>query len=171
MVYRRRGSSPKSKYITPEGYKALDDELMQLWTEERPRVTQEVADAAALGDRSDNAEYRYGKKRLREIDAHLLYLRKRIDVLEIVPPPERDDGKVRFGAWVRLEDEDGEVVEYRIVGADEFDISKGWISLDSPVGRALIGKEEGDEVSVKRPKGQTLYTVLAYRYQAVASPG
>ncbi len=165
MVYRRPGSGPKSKYITPEGYKAITAELMQLWTVERPRVTQEVADAAALGDRSDNAEYKYGKRRLREIDGRVQYLRKRIDKLEIVAPPQGDDGKVRFGAWVELEDEDGEVVEYRIVGADEFDLSKGWISLDSPVAKALIGKREGDDVRVRRPKGDIVYTVIAYRYQ------
>ncbi len=165
MVYRRPGSGPKSKYITPEGYKTLTDELMELWNVERPRVTQEVADAAALGDRSENAEYIYGKKRLREIDRRVQFLRKRIDKLEIVAPPDRDDGKVRFGAWVEVEDEDGDMATYRIVGPDEFDVSKGWISLDSPVARALIGKREGDEVRVRRPKGEILYTVVAYRYQ------
>ena len=164
MVYRRPGSGPKSKYITPDGYRTLTGELMQLWNVERPRVTQEVADAAALGDRSENAEYIYGKKRLREIDGRVQYLRKRIENLEIVSPPETDDGKVRFGAWVEIEDEDGEVVDYRIVGADEFDLSKRWISLDSPVARALIGKRQGDEVSVRRPKGEIVYTVIGYRY-------
>lgn len=165
MAYRRPGSGPKSKYITPEGYKTLAGELMRLWNEERPRVTQEVADAAALGDRSENAEYIYGKKRLREIDRRVQYLRKRIDKLEIVSPPDVDDGKVRFGAWVELEDEEGEIVEYRVVGADEFDVSRGWISIDSPVGQALIGKREGDEIRVVRPKGETYYTLLGYRYR------
>lgn len=164
MVYRRPGSGPKSKYITPEGYKTLTDELMYLWNTERPRVTQEVADAAALGDRSENAEYIYGKKRLREIDRRVQFLRKRIEKLEIVRPPEVDDGKVRFGAWVELEDEDGETVVYRIVGPDEFDMSRGWISLDAPVARALIGTCEGDEVTVRRPKGAAVYTVLGYSY-------
>lgn len=164
MPFRRPGSGPKSKYITPEGYKTLTDELMELWNVERPRVTQEVADAAALGDRSENAEYIYGKKRLRQIDGRVQYLRKRIEKLEIVATPERDDGKVRFGAWVELEDEDGEVVEYRIVGPDEFDVSKGWISLDSPVAVALIGKKVDDEVKVRRPKGDVVYTVVSYRY-------
>jgi transcription elongation factor GreB len=165
MAFRRQGSGPKSKYITPEGYKAITDELMNLWTKERPKVTQEVADAAALGDRSDNAEYKWGKRRLREIDGRVQYLRKRIEKLEVVPPPEEDDGKVRFGAWVELEDEEGEVVEYRIVGPDEFDLSKGWISLDSPVAAALIGKRQDDDVRVKRPKGDILYTVISYRYR------
>ena len=171
MVYRRPGSGPQSRYITPEGYRAITDELMQLWTKERPRVTQEVADAAALGDRSENAEYIYGKKRLREIDGRVQYLRKRIDQLEIVSAPDKDDGKIRFGAWVVLEDEEGEVVEYRIVGPDEFDLSKGWISLDSLVAKALIGKSVGDEVLVRRPKGDISYTVLGYRYQQGARRG
>ncbi len=164
MPYRRPNSGPKSKYITPDGYKTLTDELMELWNKERPRVTQQVADAAALGDRSENAEYIYGKKRLREIDGRVQYLRKRIEKLEIVSPPEIDDGKIRFGAWVTLEDEEGELFEYRIVGPDEFDVSKRWISLDSPVARALIGKKEGDEVRVQRPKGEIYYTVVSYRY-------
>jgi transcription elongation factor GreB len=164
MVFRKPGTGPKSKYITPAGYKTLTDELMELWNVERPRVTQEVADAAALGDRSENAEYIYGKKRLREIDRRVQFLRKRIEKLEIVAPPENDDGRIRFGAWVELEDEEGEVVEYRIVGADEFDISKNWISIDSPVAKALIGKREDDEVRVRRPKGTIEYTVIGYRY-------
>ncbi len=148
----------------------LTDELMKLWNEERPRVTQEVADAAALGDRSENAEYIYGKKRLREIDGRVQYLRKRIEKLEVVSPPTEDDGRVRFGAWVELQDEEGEVAVYRIVGPDEFDVSKGWISLDSPVARALIGKREGDEVGVRRPKGDILYTVIACRYHDPSQP-
>jgi transcription elongation factor GreB len=164
MPFRRPGTGPKSKYITPEGYKTLTDELMYLWNTERPRVTQEVADAAALGDRSENAEYIYGKKRLRQIDGRVQFLRKRIEKLEIVHPPDVDDGKIRFGAWVQLEDEDGEVVGYRIVGPDEFDMSKGWISLDAPVAKALIGKRGGDDVIVRRPKGDIVYTVIAYRY-------
>lgn len=165
MVYRKPGSGPKSKYITPEGYKTIADELTRLWTVERPSVVQEVADAAALGDRSENASYIYGKKRLREIDGRVHYLRKRIEVLEIVTAPESDDGKIRFGAWVELEDEEGNDADYRIVGPDEFDGSKGWVSLDSPVGQALIGKKEGDEVRVRRPKGDIYYTVVGYRYQ------
>jgi transcription elongation factor GreB len=144
----------------------MTDELMRLWTVERPRVTQEVADAAALGDRSENAEYIYGKKRLREIDARVEYLRKRIDQLEIVAPPEQDDGKIRFGAWVALEDEEGEIVQYRIVGPDEFDLSKGWISVDSLVAKALIGRGIGDAVRVRRPKGEITYTVTGFHYRA-----
>jgi len=164
-VHRRPGTGPRSNYITPAGAKVLRDELDHLWTVERPRVTQEVADAAALGDRSENAEYIYGKKRLREIDKRLRYLSKRIDDLVVVEPTAPADGSVRFGAWVELEDEDGAVVCYRIVGADEFDLAKKEISLDSPVARALIGKKEGDEVLVRRPKGEICYTVLEVRYQ------
>jgi transcription elongation factor GreB len=168
MVHRRSGSGPKSRYITPQGAKRLRDELAHLWRVERPRVTQEVADAAALGDRSENAEYIYGKKRLREIDRRLHFLSRRLDELIVVEPRpegEASDGVVRFGAWVELEDEDGEIVTYRLVGPDEFDVAKGLISMDSPVGRALLGKKPGDEVIVRRPKGDILYTVVAVRYQ------
>lgn len=165
MVHRRPGSGPKSKYITPQGMKRLRDELHHLWNVERPKVTQEVADAAALGDRSENAEYIYGKKRLREIDKRLHFLGKRIDELVVVEPQTSRDGSVRFGAWVELEDEDGEVVTYRIIGADEFDVSKGYISIDSPVGKALIGKKVNDELVVRRPKGEITYTVIAVRYK------
>ena len=163
---RRMGSGPKSKYITPEGLKRLQDELTYLWSVERPKVTQEVADAAAQGDRSENAEYIYGKKRLREIDRRLRFLSKRIDDLEVVQVPDKPDGKVRFGAWVELEDEEGEITEYRIVGADEFDVAKGLISIDSPVGRALVGKAQGADVTVRRPKGEMVYTILGIRYGA-----
>lgn len=166
MVHRRPGSgSKKSNYITPEGMKRLRDELDHLWTVERPKVTQEVADAAALGDRSENAEYIYGKKRLREIDRRLRFLSKRIDQLVVVDSTSMDDPRVRFGAWVELEDEDGELVEYRLVGPDEFDLKKRFISLDSPVARALLGKREGDEVMVRRPKGEIFYTIVSVRYR------
>src|SRR5262245_38655256 len=145
-MHRRPGTGPKSRYITPEGYKALKGELERLWTVERPKVTQEVADAAALGDRSENAEYIYGKKKLREIDKRLEFLSRRLDELEVVSAPETPDACVRFGAWIHLEDEGGATVTYRVVGADESDAARGWISIDSPVARALMGKREGDEV-------------------------
>jgi transcription elongation factor GreB len=165
-VHRRSGSGPRSSYITPEGYKRLRDELDHLWSVERPKVTQEVADAAALGDRSENAEYIYGKRRLREIDRRLEFLSKRLDALEVVAPPEVPDGHVRFGAWVELEDEDGARARYRIVGPDESDASRGWISVDSPVARAVLRKREGDEVVVRRPKGEIVYTVIAVTWSA-----
>jgi transcription elongation factor GreB len=165
VVFRRPGTGPQSNYITPEGAKKLRDEAEQLWNVERPRITQEVADAAAQGDRSENAEYIYGKKRLREIDKRMRYLNKRLEDLIVVEPKEPPDGSVRFGAWVELEDEDGNVKRYRIVGADEFDIASGKISLDSPMAKALMGKREGDEVTVKRPKGPITYEVLSVSYQ------
>ena len=164
MVHRRPGSGPRSKYITPDGYRTLSEELDHLWTVERPKVTQEVADAAAMGDRSENAEYIYGKKRLREIDRRLRFLSKRLDELVVVQPPENPGEVVRFGAWVEVEDEEGEVREYRIVGADEFDPGRGWISVDSPVGKALLGKRLDDEVSVKRPKGTAVLVITGLRY-------
>ena len=154
----------KSNYITPEGAKRLRDELEYLWTTERPKVTQEVADAAADGDRSENAPYIYGKKRLREIDRRLRFLSKRLEALTVVEPRARTDSKVYFGAWVRLADEDGGEHEYRIVGPDEIDIGKGHISVDSPVGRALMGKATGDVVLVRRPKGEVEYEILAVRW-------
>jgi transcription elongation factor GreB len=166
VVHRRRGSGPKSNLITPEGAKRLRDELDHLWTVERPKVTQEVADAAAMGDRSENAEYIYGKKRLREIDKRLEFLAKRIENLKVVQTPHHPDDQVRFGAWVELEDEEGELVRYRIVGSDEADVKQGLISVDAPVGAALIGKREGDDVLVKRPKGAITYTIVSVSYDA-----
>jgi transcription elongation factor GreB len=165
MPFRRRGTGPKSNYITKQGYQRMCAELDELWRVERPRVTQEVADAAAQGDRSENAEYIYGKKRLREIDGRVRWLRKRIESLVVVEPKDAGDGKVRFGAWVELEDDDGALVEYRIVGPDEFDVTKQWISLDSPVARALMGKGLDDEATIRRPNGEITYTITGIRYQ------
>ena len=148
----------KSNYITREGWNILDQELKFLWKEERPRVTQAVSDAAALGDRSENAEYIYGKRRLREIDRRVRFLTKRLEVLQIVDYHPKQEQKVFFGAWVELEEENGEIKQYRLVGSDEFDPAKNWISIDSPVARALIGKEVDDEVKVETPSGRvTLY--------------
>lgn len=162
---RNRLARPRgSAYITPEGARRLRDELAHLWQVKRPRVTQAVADAAALGDRSENAEYVYGKKQLREIDRRVRFLRKRLDELVVVQDiPEARD-RVFFGAWVVLEDEQGRVREYRIVGPDEFDPKRGWISMDSPVGRALLGKGVDDEVLVHSPRGETEYCIRAVRY-------
>ena len=153
-------------YITPDGAKRLRAELDQLWTVERPRVTQEVADAAAQGDRSENAEYIYGKRRLREIDRRVRFLSKRLDELVVVSEPPKDLQRVHFGAYVTLEDDDGGEVTYRIVGPDELDASRGWISIDAPMARALIGKRDGDEVLVRRPKGDATYTIIGVRYEA-----
>jgi transcription elongation factor GreB len=162
-----RPPAPTSKksYITPEGAKALRDELDQLWTRERPRVTQEVADAAAQGDRSENAEYIYGKRRLREIDRRVRWLAKRLEKLEVVSPSPEQEGRVFFGAHVAIEDEDGKRSTYRIVGSDEIDTKKGWISIDSPLAKALLGKSVGDVALVRRPKGEVEVTVLEIRYR------
>ncbi|MGE0545958.1 MAG: transcription elongation factor GreB [Kofleriaceae bacterium] len=152
-------------YITLEGAKRLKAELDQLWTVERPRVTQEVADAAAQGDRSENAEYIYGKRRLREIDRRVRFLSKRLDEVTVVNEPPKDPKRVFFGAYVTVEDEDGDEKVYRIVGADESDLERGFISIDSPVARALLGKREGDDIVVKVPKGDVSYTIVAVHYQ------
>lgn len=154
----------KSNYITRDGWYALDKELKYLWKEERPRVTQSVSEAAAQGDRSENAEYIYGKKRLREIDRRVRFLSKRLDELKIVDPEPRQEGKVYFGAWVTLEDDDENVKTFRLVGPDEFDPAKQWISIDSPVARALIGKQVDDEICVQTPGGEVNYCVLSIKY-------
>ncbi|HSJ95934.1 MAG TPA: transcription elongation factor GreB, partial [Myxococcota bacterium] len=151
------------RYITPEGYERLRAELERLWREERPRVTREVAEAAAHGDRSENAEYIYGKKRLREIDRRIELLGKRLDELTVVPPRDDRPDRVYFGAWVDLEDEDGAVSKYRVVGPDEFDGEKNFISMDSPIGRALMKKREGDVVHVERPIGDVELENVAIR--------
>lgn len=161
--------SPKkqglSAYVTEQGFRALHDELDRLWKVERPKVTNEVAAAAAQGDRSENAEYIYGKKRLREIDRRIRYLSRRIDAVTVVKPSKEQEGRVFFGAWVSIEDEDGASSTYRIVGSDEIDTSKGWISVESPLARALLGKREGEECTVQRPKGATEVTVVRIRYR------
>ena len=140
-------------------------ELDWLWTKERPRVTQAVSDAAALGDRSENADYIYGKRRLREIDRRVRFLSKRLDVVKIVNQAPDDPRRVFFGAWVTIEDEEGTDKTYRIVGADESDLNTGFISIDSPVARALLGKGEGDEVTVRVPKGDVIYTITKVEYR------
>jgi transcription elongation factor GreB len=169
MSTRDRTPRPKSSgYITPQGAKRLRDELEQLWIVERPRVTQEVADAAAQGDRSENAEYIYGKRRLREIDRRVRFLSKRLDDLVVVSEAPSDASRVFFGAWVTVENDDGDEAVYRIVGPDEFDTDRGWISLDSPVAKALMGKRAGDEVTVQRPKGDATYTIVEVSYSEPA---
>src|SRR3990172_3824271 len=165
---RNRLPGPKSSvYITPEGARTLRDELDHLWRTERPKVTQAVSEAAAQGDRSENAEYIYGKKRLREIDARIRYLQKRLDDIQIVDRPPDDPARIFFGAWVRLEDDDGRESVYRIVGADEFDPAKGWISIDSPLARALLKKTVDDEVSVELPGGRRNLVVLEVSYRPI----
>ncbi len=163
---RKRLPRPKSSaYITPDGALRLRSELDHLWRQERPKVTQAVSEAAAQGDRSENAEYIYGKKRLREIDARIRYLQKRLDDIQIVDRPPDDTTRIFFGARVRLEDDDGRESVYRIVGADEFDPKQGWISIDSPLARALLKKTVDDEVSVELPGGRRNLVVLDVSYR------
>ncbi len=158
--------SGKSSYITPEGAAKIEAELEALWKVERPRVTQEVHDAAALGDRSENAEYIYGKKRLREIDRRVKFLRDRLEALTVVHPREvADASRIYFGAWVTLEDEAGETRRYRLIGPDETDMERGFISIESPMGRALMGKYDGDTVSVKRPAGLAEFSIVKVEYE------
>lgn len=153
-----------SPYITPEGWNRLSDELAFLWKTKRPQVVQAVADAAALGDRSENAEYIYGKKQLRQIDARIRFLRKRLGELRVVDRTPSNTSMIFFGAWIDLEDDDGNVYRYRIVGADEFDPAKNFISVDSPMAKALMRRTEGDEVIVQRPSGTNTFVVVGIRY-------
>jgi transcription elongation factor GreB len=154
-----------SKYATPEGARRLRAELDELWTVERPMVTRAVAEAAAQGDRSENAEYTYGKRRLREIDRRVRFLRGRLDGLKIVAQAPSDRGRVFFGAWVTIEDARGATRRHRIVGPDEFDREPGYISMDSPLGRALLGKRVGDTVEVTLPAGAQSLTIAAIAYE------
>ena len=157
---RRRGS----KYITPEGEQALREELHQLWKVERPVVTNAVHEAAKNGDRSENGDYIYGKRRLREIDSRVRFLNKRLDELEVVQRTPDDPGKIFFGARVTLEDENGEEHRWRIVGPDEFDLAAGKLCMDSPMARSLLGKTLDDEVVVQSPSGDKTYFVVEVSY-------
>jgi transcription elongation factor GreB len=157
---------PGSKYITPEGARRLRAQLDQLWKVERPRVTQAVAEAAAQGDRSENAEYTYGKRRLREIDSRVRFLRKRLEGMVTVDQPPSDPTRVFFGAWVSLEADDGQEARYRIVGPDELDLAPDYISMDSPLGRALLRKALDDEVTVELPGGARKFVIVAIEYKA-----
>lgn len=163
---RYRPPQPRgSKFITPQGAARLKQELDHLWRVLRPQVTQAVQEAAAQGDRSENAEYIYGKRQLREIDRRVRFLRQRLEGMVIVGAPPSDRSRVFFGAWVTLEDDGGNEVEYRIVGPDEFDAATGLISMDSPLGRALMGKRLDDEVKVELPGGAKTYAVVSVRYE------
>ena len=164
MSRYRPPSTPGSKFITPNGHERLATELDQLWRIERPRVTQAVSEAAAQGDRSENAEYTYGKKRLREIDSRVRFLRKRLDGMTVVTAPPSDRRRVFFGAWVTLEDDAGTERRHRIVGPDEFDMDPQYISMDSPLARALLGKHLDDEVAVETPGGVRRFVVVGIDY-------
>ena len=161
---RYRPPQPKSSaYITPEGYKSLQEESKALW-QRRRKVTQALAVAAAEGDRSENAEYIYRKKQLREIDRRVRYLQKRLPDLKVVDTVPSDPQQIFFGAWVTLEDESGEERSYRIVGPDEFDAGKGWISMDAPMAKALLKRALDDEVVVQTPQGERRYYVVKVSY-------
>jgi transcription elongation factor GreB len=158
------GTTGVPNYITPAGYKRLTDERDHLLTVERRKVVQEVSDAAAQGDRSENAEYIYGKRRLREIDRRLRWLGKRIDAAVVVDPGEQRGNRIFFGATVTLEDEEGAEQVYQLVGEDETEVGRGRISWRSPVGTALLGRRLDDEVKVKTPAGVRVLVVVGVRY-------
>ena len=161
---RRRPPRPKSSpYVTAQGYQVLEAELKQLW-ERRKHVTAALSAAAAEGDRSENAEYIYRKKELREIDRRIHYLQKRLPSLTVVSEKPSNQNQVFFGAWVTLETMDGEEVTYRIVGADEIDTSGGLISLDSPLARALLKKNLDDEVVFRQAERELRYYIVDIRY-------
>ncbi|GFO68369.1 transcription elongation factor GreB [Geomonas limicola] len=146
--------------ISAEGRRRLQERYDHLWEKERPHMVKNMADAAAEGDRSENAEYIYSKKRLREIDRELKHLGDRLKVLKVVYPP-LNPTTVSFGCWVSYEDEEGEERCYQLVGPDEFDVNAGRISVDSPVGKALMGKKVDDEVTIRRPAGDLVVTILS----------
>lgn len=152
------------RYITPEGFRRIAAEHERIWSELRPRIVAEVEAAAALGDRSENAEYVYGKRKLRELDRRLRFLSELMDALTVVDPKPHPSGRAYFGAWVSVEDEAGEERAYRLVGPDEADAQAGRISVDAPLGRALLGKGEGEAVRVQRPAGTLELTVVAVRW-------
>jgi transcription elongation factor GreB len=163
---RYRAPRPESsKYITPEGAAALRRELDELWRIKRPAVTKTVAEAAAQGDRSENAEYIYGKRQLAEIDRRVRFLRRRLADIRVVDQPPSDMGKVFFGAWFEVTAPDGDSKEYRLVGPDEFDFAPDYISMDSPLGRAVLGKPLGAEVAVPTPEGERRYEIVGVRYR------
>lgn len=150
--------------ITPQGEQRLREELHQLWHVQRPAVTRTVSEAAALGDRSENAEYLYGKKMLRQIDSRVRFLRKRLEQLQVVNAPPDDLQRVYFGAQVTLEDEEGQRLCYRILGPDEADLRQNQISIDAPLARALLGKSPGVEVCTQTPTGPRYWYLLAIDY-------
>jgi transcription elongation factor GreB len=165
MTRYRKSEAPGSKFATAEGARRLREELDHLWRVHRPQVTRAVSEAAAQGDRSENAEYIYGKKQLREIDRRVRFLRQRLEGLVVVARPPDDTSRVFFGAWVRIEDEEGHETEFRIVGPDEIDPARHYVSMDSPLARALMRRQSGDEFTVEVPGGTRSYVVTEIRYE------
>jgi len=160
----RPAEKPGSPYITPEGARSLREELQYLWRTLRPEVVKALAAAAAEGDRSENAEYTYRKKQLGGIDRRVRYLSKRIDIMKIVDRPPADTSIIRFGAMITLQTSSEGLVDYRIVGVDETDAAKGFISIDSPVAKALLGKTIGDSLEVELPECLAQIEVISIRY-------
>ena len=155
----------KTKLITRPGYVLLQQELDKLWREDRPETTRKVSWAASLGDRSENADYQYNKKRLREIDRRVRYLRKILEELKIVDYGPQQEGKVFFGAWVHLENDEGETLKFRIVGPEEIYGRNDYSSIDSPISRACLKKEVDDEVVVNTPAGEKVWYVSHIEYE------
>jgi transcription elongation factor GreB len=167
MSRYRPPSEASTAIITREGFENLKTELNFLWKEKRPEVVKALAAAAAEGDRSENAEYTYRKKQLGQIDRRVRYLSKRIEQLKVVDQSPTDITAVYFGAWFELEDSlSGETVRYRIVGPDETDAKRGWISIDSPMARAILKKRVDDEFEVQLPNGLTKFYILRLQYSA-----
>jgi transcription elongation factor GreB len=160
----RPAPASSTAIITAEGHARLKSELDDLWRVRRPEVVRALADAAAEGDRSENAEYIYRKKQLGEIDRRVRYLTKRLQNLRIVETRPTDPDAVYFGAWLRVESEDGAEHEYRIVGPDETDAARGWISIDSPLARAALKAKVDDEFEVELPDGRRRFVVVEVRY-------
>lgn len=157
--------------ITRLGHEALRNELDYLWCIYRPEITQKVTWAASLGDRSENADYQYNKKLLREIDRRIRYLRKRLEDVKVVDYSQEQEGKVFFGAWVEVENDSGELKKFRIVGYDEIYDMKSYISIDAPMARALLKKQVGDEVTVQTPSGETIWHINTISYENPEAKG
>ena len=164
MSRYRSPPAPPSPYITTEGAKRLRDELQQLWRVDRPLVTTALSEAAKNGDRSENGDYIYNKRRLREIDSRVRYLSKRLENITIVEQRPTDQTRVYFGAWVTLEDSLGQQVRYRIVGSDEIDSQPAYISMDSPLARALLGRACDDTLEFYHDGTHHTYLILSVQY-------
>jgi len=171
MTRYRKSEPAGSKFATAEGARRLREELDHLWRIQRPQVTRAVQEAAAQGDRSENAEYICGKKQLREIDRRVRFLRKRLEGMIVVSQPPDDTSRVYFGAWVRIEDTEGQKTEFRVVGPDEIDPARRYVSMDSPLARALMRRRSNEEFTVEVPGGKRTYVVTEIRYETGEESG
>jgi transcription elongation factor GreB len=154
----------RSNLITEEGATRLRNELSHLWKNVRPEVTRAITAAAAEGDRSENAEYIYRKRQLRQIDGRVRYLQRRTSDMQVIEHKPADQSRIFFSAWVELEDEEGTIVNYRLVGSDEFDSKPEYISIDSPLARSLLKKQVDDEVTIELPSGKKCFYINKIRY-------